>query len=96
MCGLVAGEAASAASTLEFKRAFGRPREPFGRFWGAIETLKGRLGSFLDGLGGHFRQACGEKVKSDSKCWRNVFFARFLIDFKFFADPGNDVFVWEG
>ena len=94
--GPVAVCATSTASTLDLKEAFGRPREPFGRFWGAFESLKGRLGSFLDGLGGHFRQACGEKVKSGSKCGRNVFYFRFSIDLGSFADPKNDVFVWEG
>ena len=63
---------------------------------GAFGTLKGRLGSFVDGLGSHFRQACGEKVKSDSNFWPNVFFCRILIDYLSFADPKNDVFVWEG
>ena len=43
--GPVAVCAASVASTLDFKRAFERPREPFGRCWGTFETLKGPLGS---------------------------------------------------
>ena len=58
--------ATSVASTLDFKGAFGRPREPFGRFWGAFGTRMGRLGIFLGGLG-EFHNLCQPLIPPPTK-----------------------------